>query len=316
MKRLRSLTRSILPPGRRAADVLVAAVLLSSISFGIACSSPVSAPGASADQRVRIVAAENFYGDVATQIGGDRVSVVSILSDPSTDPHAYESNSGDARAVANAQLVVKNGLGYDAFLDKLLSASPRPNRIVVDVGGLTGYKDGDNPHMWYDPAAMPMVAERLTDALSQLDPAGKEYYAGRLQNFNSAFKHLNDQVVAIREKYRGANILATEPIFDYMAAALGLNQVGKGGAFQKAVEQGNDPPASAVAEVRQQLASRQIRVLIYNSQAITPITTQLQDFARQNGVAVVAISETQPAGTTYQQWILEELKALQQALGG
>ena len=267
-----------------------------------------------AGKTIAVVAAENFYGDVAAQVGGDRVRVVSILSDPSRDPHEYESNADDARAVANANVVVKNGLGYDAFVDKLMSASPRSNRIVVDVGQLTGREDGDNPHQWYDPATMPKVARRLAETYAQLDPANRDYFDTRLQAFMLAEKAVDDRIDAIKAKHRGVRVLATEPVFDPMSAALGLEVVDKDGPFQRAVEQGNDPPASAVARFRQELTTGGVKLFIYNSQAVTPITTEMRSLAEQNGVAIVAVSETQPAGKTYQQWMLDQLKTVEQAL--
>jgi zinc/manganese transport system substrate-binding protein len=263
-----------------------------------------------------VVAAENFYGDIATQIGGDRVTVVAILSDPSTDPHEYESNTDDAKAVANAQVIVKNSLGYDAFIDNLTSASPRPSRVVVDVSQLTGHAEGDNPHQWYDPATMPKVAQRLATVFTQLDPADGAYFAERLKAFTAREKSVDDAVAAIQAKYKGAKVIATEPVFNYMADALGLELVDKEGAFQKAVEEGNDPPAAAVAAFQKQLASHTIKVLLYNSQAVTPMTKQMQAVATKNNVAIVAVSETQPANVTYQQWMIDQLTKLQTALGG
>src|SRR5579883_789388 len=135
---------------------------------------------------IRIVAAENFYGDLASQIGGNRVAVVSILKDPNVDPHEYESSVDDARAIADARVVIENGAGYDAFVDKLLSASPRPRRIVIDVSQLTGHSAGDNPHFWYDPTTMPRVARRLFEVLIQIDPADRGYFSQRLQAFDAS----------------------------------------------------------------------------------------------------------------------------------
>ncbi|HEX5414664.1 MAG TPA: zinc ABC transporter substrate-binding protein [Chloroflexota bacterium] len=299
--------------------VLTALLTLAAPVAGVSCASAGASPAptaASGGSRVPVVAAENFYGDLATQIGGDRVEVVSLLSDPNTDPHAYESNAEAARAVANARLVIKNGLGYDAFVDKLLAASPRPNRVVIDVGTLTGHQEGDNPHIWYDPKTMPRVADQLAATLTQLAPNGKASFAARLQAFAIAEKPVDERIGTIRAKYQGASVLATEPGFTYLAEALGLTIVDRDGAFQRAVEAGNDPPASAVARFRNLLTTRAVRVLIYNRQAITPITTQMEDLARQNGIPVVAVTETEPPDKTYQQWLLDELATLHQALGG
>lgn len=304
---------------RRALSRLaVLGLVLASVACASASTRPTSIAGMVAvpAQPIRIVAAENFYGDLATQIGGNRVQVVSILNDPNADPHEYESDADDAKAVANAQVVIKNSLGYDAFIDKLMSASPRPSRIVLDASALTGHQDGDNPHIWYDPTTMPKVAQQLAAILTQLDPAGKDYFTGRLQAFNASEKTLEDRIAALRATDHGAKVLVTEPIFDYLAGALALDVVDQNGAFPKAVEDGNDPPASAVAQFRNELASRAVKALIYNRQTVTPITSQMLDLAKQNRVPIVPVSETEPQGKTYQQWMLDELATLQGALGG
>ncbi|HLZ08479.1 MAG TPA: zinc ABC transporter substrate-binding protein, partial [Chloroflexota bacterium] len=175
----------------------------------LACASATAVPAstsasksAALAQPIRVVAAENFYGDVASQIGGDRVTVVAILSDPSTDPHEYETNADDAKAVANAQVLVKNSLGYDAFVDHLTSASPRPDRITVDVSQLTGRAEGDNPHQWYDPTTMPRVAQRLAAVFTQVDPTDRAYFAERLQTFTAREKSVDDAVAALQAKYK------------------------------------------------------------------------------------------------------------------
>ncbi len=273
-----------------------------------------AAGSAAAPAAILVVAAENFYGDVASQIGGQHVKVTSILSDPSIDPHLYESNVDNAKAIANARLVIKNGVGYDAFMDKLLAASPQQGRLVVDAPKLTGAADDANPHLWYDPKTMPLVAQAIADDLGQLDPADRADFDAAVHSFDASLKPLQDQIAAIRAKHAGAKVLPTEPVFDYMAEALGLDVVDKEGTFQRAVEAGNDPPAAAVAQFRQQLTSRALKALIYNSQAVTPITTQMQSLAEQNNVPVVGVSETEPPGKTYQQWQTEQLQALQAAL--
>ncbi|HVC33507.1 MAG TPA: zinc ABC transporter substrate-binding protein [Chloroflexota bacterium] len=188
---------------------------------------------------------------------------------------------------------------------------------VADIPGRLDARreHGDNPHLWYDPATMPKVAQKLSATFTLLDPADKDYFAQRLRAFDASEKALDDQIAAMKAKDAGTAVLPTEPVFDYLAEALGLTIVDQEGAFQKAVEEGNDPPASAVAEFRQQIASHMIKAFIYNSQTVTPITTQLEDDAKQNGVPIVPVSETEPEGKTYQQWMLDQLETFQQALG-
>src|SRR5581483_3088685 len=165
-----------------------------------------AAGSAAAPAAILVVAAENFYGDVASQIGGQHVKVTSILSDPSIDPHLYESNVDNAKAIANARLVIKNGVGYDAFMDKLLAASPQQGRLVVDAPKLTGAADDANPHLWYDPKTMPLVAQAIADDLGQLDPADRADFDAAVHSFDASLKPLQDQIAAIRAKHAGVRL--------------------------------------------------------------------------------------------------------------
>ena len=262
---------------------------------------------------IPVVAAENFYGDVAEQLGGDRVSVTSIISDPNVDPHAYETNAKDAAAVADARLVVQNGVGYDAFIDHLLAASPNPRRMVIVVAALTGHKEGDNAHLWYAPSTIPRVALAITSALSQTDPSNRSFYQARHQVFEDSLRPLVRAVAQIRGRYAGAPIAATEPVFEYMSQALGL-RVLTPQAFQKAIEEGVDPSAAALAQMEDQLRKRQVRVLVYNTQTVSSITRRVRQLADQAGVPVVGVSETEPRGTSFQQWMGGQLENLDAAL--
>jgi zinc/manganese transport system substrate-binding protein len=275
------------------------------------CLAPVvQAPAAPV---IGVVAAENFYGDVVQQIAGNHVKVTSILSDPNVDPHEYETNSADAIAVANARLVIQSGIGYDSFIDHLVKASPNPRRTLVVVAALTGHRDGDNPHLWYQPATMPKVARVLTAVLIKIDPADAAYYRDGEARFLSSLEPLTRKIAAIKTRYGGAPVAYTEPVFGYMGEALGLHVL-TSEAFQKAVEDGNDPPAAAIASMETDLRAHRVKVLLYNVQTVTPITTRIQRLAKQSGISVVGVSETEPPGKTYQQWMLSQLDALEQAL--
>jgi zinc/manganese transport system substrate-binding protein len=219
--------------------------------------------------------------------------------------------------VANADIVIKNSVGYDAFIDRLLAASPRPNRIVIDVGQLTGHKEGDNPHLWYDTFnTMPLLITALTQALSQKDPAGQAAYTAQGQAFINSLQPIQDLTNTIKQKYAGAPIMATEPLWNYQAKPAGVNVLDAEGPFQKATQDGNDPPAFAVVKFRDQLNNGAARLLIFNNQAVTPLSLQMQALAQQNNVPVVAMSETEPPNTTYHQWMTGQLQAVLQALGG
>jgi len=266
---------------------------------------------------VQVVGVENFYADVAAQVGGSRTQVNTILSDPNVDPHVYESNVDDAKLVADADIVIKNGVGYDAFIDKLLAASPRPNRIVIDAAQLTGHKDGDNPHLWYDTFnTMPALVPALVQALSRKDPPGSAAYSAQGQAFLTSLQPIKNLESTLRQKYPGAPVMATEPLWNYMAKASGLNMLYAEGPFQKATQDGNDPPAYTVIQYREAITGGAARMLMFNNQAQTPMSQQLVALARQNNIPVVPMSETEPSNTTYQQWMGNQEQAVLQALGG
>jgi zinc/manganese transport system substrate-binding protein len=263
---------------------------------------------------VRIVAAENFYGDVAKQLGGADVSVTSILSNPDQDPHLFEASASTAKRIAEAPIVIFNGADYDPWMPKLLSASPRSKRKVIEVATLVHKKAGDNPHLWYDPNTMPAVATTLTGLLATIDSNHRADYERRLSKFDEALKPLNEKVAALRQKYAGVPIAATEPVFGYMATAIGLDM--RNEDFQLAIMNGSEPSPSQIAAFENDLRTGAVKVLLYNNQVSEEMTKKMQTIARDSSVPVVGISETQPPGTTFQEWMLSQLNALEAALGG
>lgn len=271
-------------------------------------------PAQAADSKIAVVAAENFYGEVAREIGGDRVAVVSILNNPDQDPHLFEATPTVVRQVSGAQVVVLNGAGYDSWMGKLLRASPRPSRAVIVAADLMHTKAGDNPHLWYDPRTMPAVARALAAALAAADPAHKDAYAARLKAFLASLAPLDEKIAALRAKYAGTPVTATEPVFGPMAAALGLKMHNE--RFQLAVMNGTEPAARDFAQFERELKTREVRVLFYNTQARSNLVAHLVALAHDSHVPVVGVSETAPAGETYLAWMERELDATAKALGG
>jgi zinc/manganese transport system substrate-binding protein len=262
---------------------------------------------------VRIVAAENFYGDLAQQVGGDAVAVTSILSNPNQDPHEFEASASTARRIADAHVVVYTGAGYDAWLPRLLAASPSAKRVVIVAADLVGRKEGDNPHLWYDPPTMPAVAAAIADALARLDPSHATGYRDRLAAFRASLQPLAERIAAMRRKYAGIPVTATEPVFGYMAAALGLEM--RNNRFQLAIMNDTEPGAAQIAAFETDLRSHAVKVLLYNRQTGGALTERMRRIARAAGVPVVGVSETEPQGERYQQWMLSQLDALDRALG-
>ena len=262
---------------------------------------------------IKVVAAESFYGDLAKQLGGDYVAVTGIISDPNVDPHEYESNVQDAVAIQKAQLVIENGLGYDTWMDKLLSASPNANRVTLVAGDIAPHKLTDNAHIWYGIDNMSAMAEAITDALIKLDNANSPTFNRNLATFKQSLAALQDKISAINNKYAGTPVAMTETIYLYQSMPEGL-KVLTPFEFQKAIAQGNDPPADTVVEVNDEIANKQAKVLIYNVQTVTPITTKLQDMAKSLKIPIVPVSESMPPGKTYQGWMMDQLNSLERAL--
>ena len=261
-----------------------------------------------------MIAGENFWGSIAAQLGGAHVTVTSIVTNPNTDPHEYESSAVDARAFATAEYVILNGAGYDDWGQKLLSANPSQNRKVFTVADLLNKKAGDNPHFWYNPDWVEKVADRITADYQALDAADAGYFGRRRDALRIAFKPYHDAVAQIRSTFSGVPVASTESIFVYMAQALDVNLISPP-EFMQAISEGNDPPAQTVAEFQDQVSHHQIKVLVYNSQTSTPITDNLKQLAVRTAIPVVGISETiEPPTASFEDWQLKQLHAVQAAL--
>jgi zinc/manganese transport system substrate-binding protein len=273
-----------------------------------------AAPAPSQAAALEIAAAENFYGDLAAQLGGGHVAVTSILRNPDQDPHLFEASPATARALSAAEIVIYNGADYDPWMAKLLAAAGRGGREVIIAADVAGSRRGDDPHLWYRPDVMPKLAKRLAEALAARDPANAPEYRRRLQAFEASLAPLSAKIRTMRQRHEGDAIAATEPVFGYMAEALGLKVGHK--RFQLAIMNDTEPSASDVAALERDLKGRRVRALVYNSQAASPVAERLKRIAAASGVPVVGVSETEPAGTSYQRWMLEQLAALEKALGG
>jgi zinc/manganese transport system substrate-binding protein len=295
---------------------LATAVLIMALGAFLASCGAGPTPSGTTGPGVRlpVLGTENFYADLLAQIGGSHVQATSLLNDPNADPHAFETSPQDAALVADARLVIVNGIGYDDFMQQLLSAAPDPSRVVIDVQQLLGVGDDVNVHIWYDPGTMPRVAQAVTAALSQLDPADAADFTANEQAYLASLRPLTDEIAALKSRYSGAPVAFTEPVAGYVAAAIGLHVLTPEG-FQKAIEEGTDPAPADVAAEEDLLNGRQVKVLIYNSQVTSPITQRIHDLAVQDGIPVVGVAETMPpAYAHYADWQLAQLQALEAAL--
>jgi zinc/manganese transport system substrate-binding protein len=262
---------------------------------------------------INVVAAEDFWGSIAAQLGGQKVNVQSVVTDPNADPHEYETSTNDARAFADANLVILNGAGYDDWGRRLLDANPSAQRHVLDVAQLLGRKAGDNPHFWYEPGYVVRVADALTAQYRSIDTVDSSYFDQRRVDFGAALKPYEDKIASIKQRFGGTAIGSTESIFVYMASALGLNLTTPP-AFMDAVSEGNDPPVSSVAAFHDQIAANEIKVLVYNLQTTTAVTNNLVQLAAAHQIPSVGVSETLPGSSTFEDWQLAQLDRLESSL--
>jgi zinc/manganese transport system substrate-binding protein len=272
-------------------------------------------PTGSSGPVINVVAAENVWGSLAEQLGGSRVKVTSIINNPDADPHDYEPTAADGRAIAAADLVIINGVGYDAWAGKLADANPVADRTTITVGDLAGAKEGDNPHRWYNPDDVRKVIDEITASYQKIDAAGAAFFDSQHDAVLATnLKAYFDTISQIKGAYAGTPVGASESIFAMLSPALGLDLVTPA-PFLTAISEGTDPTAADKATIDRQIKQKQIKVYVYNSQNATPDVQAQVDAAKAAGIPVTAITETlTPPGTPFQDWQAAQLTALKRAL--
>ncbi len=290
--------------------VIAGAVIVVGLAIGFALTEPGQLIGSS---KLQVVAAENPWGNIAAQIGGNQVQVTSILNDPNADPHLYESDARDAESVARAQVVIKNGLGYDDFIDHLLAGSGTSGKIIVDAQSVARASADANPHLWYDPTLIPTVAQSIETALAAKRPASSAYFKANLVRFDASLAPIATAISSIKQSYAGEPVAYTERVPGYMLAQTGLTVATPPG-FAIAIEDGTEPSPSDYHAMEDLILGHRIRVLLYNEQATSSTTSQIRTLAKVAGIPVVGVTETLPVHDNYQSWQLSQIKALQAAL--
>ncbi len=280
------------------------------LAFLLLAALPLSAT-AQADP-VRILASTNFYGEAATAVSGEQASVESVIFSIDADPHDFEPTPSVARAVANADIIIMNGAHYDYWLEKLLEATDRPDRVVLNVADLIGLADGEDPHIWYNPKALPALVTAVASQLSKSDPDNADALAQRRDAYLATLAPIGEKIAELRTRYAGKTVIATESVFGYMASAIGLTMQNE--AFQKAIMNHAEPSARDVAAVEDAIRSRSVAALFYNAQVEDAFTRNLAELAKSAGVPIVPVTETLPEGKTYSTWMLETLEATEKAL--
>jgi len=276
-----------------------------------------TAPAATtgAGTTITVVAAENFWGSIAKQLGGSHVNVTSIIANPDTDPHDYEVTPADARTIASAQFVIVNGIGYDPWAPKLIAANPAGNRTVLTVGDLVGVQVGGNPHRWYSPANVHQVIEQITADYQKIDPADQSYFDQQKQNFeNQGLAQYNQLITQIKTKYAGTPIGASESIVTPLADGLGLTMLTPE-TFLDAISEGSEPTAADKSTIDDQIKRKLIKVYVFNSQNATPDVRAQVNAAKAAGIPVTTVTETlDPATATFQDWQVKQLQGIEVAL--
>jgi zinc/manganese transport system substrate-binding protein len=295
--------------------LLAGLVLLGAALAAAGCSPSFAAGPSGSPGAIVAVGAENEYADVISQVGGKYVQARAIVSNPSTDPHAFEATPSVARVVSQARLVVQNGLGYDAFMDTIENAVPDPARKVIVVQHLLGLPDSTpNPHLWYKPGTLAAVAIEVAKALAAIQPAHAAYFEVNAADFVESLDGWNQAIAAFKARYPDTPVATTEPVADYLLDALGADNLTPF-AFQSDLMNGTDPAAQDVATERSLFTQRKVKAFIYNRQVTDALTNSFIALARQNGIPVVGVYETMPVpGYHYKSWMLAEVQALQKAV--
>jgi zinc/manganese transport system substrate-binding protein len=294
---------------------LLASMLVASVCMLAGCGGPAGSLGAPSSGRLRVVAAENFWGSIASQLGGSKVTVQSIIVNPNTDPHAYEPTASDAVALARSQMAIVNGIGYDAWVSKLIDANPSSSRQLLNVGDLLGLRQGDNPHQWYSPSSVLRVIEQIAVDYKRLDRKDATYFDHQRAVFATrALSEYSALIAQIRARYGGVPVGYSESIFQPLGQALGLKLMTPY-SFARAIAEGTDVSAADKQTVDTQAQDRRIKVWVYNNQNATPDVVRVNQLARAAHVVVTTVTETlSPASATFEQWQVAELRSLEAAL--
>ena len=265
-----------------------------------------------ANALINIVAAENTYGEVAKELGGPYVNVISILNNPSQDPHLFTTTPSTAKALTLADIVIYNGADYDPWITSILTMEGQKKRIIINVADLMHIKSGENPHIWYLPTTMPIFAKQLATTMIQIDREHAQYYEIQLKQFNHNYQIVFEKIKRLKQRFQNTPVIATEPVFGYLAKSIGLKMHGEG--FQINMMNDATPTVSQVKSFEDDLTRHTVRLLIYNNQVINPLTEHMRNIAKQEKIPVLGVSEMISPGLTFTQWIVTALSELEKAL--
>jgi len=267
---------------------------------------------AQAQALIHIIAAENFYGEIAKELGGQYVEVNSILTNPSQDPHLFTASSSTVKALSQADIVIYNGAGYDPWITSLLKMENKQSQQKIEVASLLDLKPSANPHIWYSPNTVPLLSRVLTEMLIKDDPIHAKFFQAQFDRFNQTYQQIWNMIARLKIRLQNTAVIATEPVFNYMADSLELKMHGVD--FQINMMNDIPPSVTQIKTFEDDLKQHQVKLLIYNKQVINPMTEHMRQLAQEQKIPVIGISETLPQGLTYIEWMIQELKELENAL--
>jgi zinc/manganese transport system substrate-binding protein len=262
---------------------------------------------------INIVAAENFYGTIARQIGGNKVAVQSIINNPNADPHLFSTSFATSKAISAAQIIIYNGSHYDSWMEQLLKVNKNKNTVIINVAELMQIKPDANPHIWYKPETPIILATHLANVFTKLDKPNSNIFKKNLAAFLKNNQLIQDKIVNLKNKFKNTTVTATEPVFGYMADAIGLKTYGLD--FQWKIMNGTEPTPKMFIAYKNLIINKHVKLVLYNSQVISPTTTSILTLAKQNHIPVVGVTETMPTKyTSFNDWIIAELNNLETTL--
>lgn len=278
--------------------------------FAVACGSNGAAKQSSSNgSKIQVVASLDFYGEVAKAVGGNKVSVQSIINNPAVDPHDYEPTTKVGKSVASADLVVASGNGYDGWMDKVVKSADKSKNYLRVADDLMNKKEGDNEHIWYDPRTMPKLANTLADKFAKKDPADKATFKANAKKYIASLDDLNTLINKLKSKVNGQLVDVSEPVFGYALDYLGYKV--NDDHFSKSTEDGTDYSAKDIHGIETDIKEKKIAFFVNNIQASSKTVNQLVKLAEQNNVPVLKVTETLPKGKNYRTWMTSQYQQLE-----
>ena len=254
--------------------------------------------------KISIVTTTNVYSDIAKNIVGKYGTATAIIDKSSVDPHDFDPTTADAKKVAQANIIVSNGLGYDSWMNKLAkSVDKKPVSVGEDLMGL---KSGDNPHIWYNLAMPTKYVDYLVKRLSKLDKKHAAYFKENGEKYLAKI----DKIKQIAKANMGDQkpVFVSEPVFDYALQEAGYKIGDK--KFEEAIENGTDPSPKTINEMNNAIKQKKIAFFVNNTQASSSTVKSFVKLAKKNNVPVLNVRETIPNNTTYLAWMKENYQKL------